>query len=126
MQPNLTFDHIAIVAPTIEIGLDYVRDRIGIEVPPGGRHPKMGTHNRLMRLGQDEFLEIITIDPAAQAPAHPRWFRLDTPRSDAAYVGNWIVRTPDLAAALDSFSAELRCGNGDDPRRPALADRFAR
>ena len=103
MPSKLAFDHIAIVAPTLEIGFDHVRDRIGIEVPPGGQHPKMGTHNRVMRLGQDEFLEIIAIDPDAAPPTHPRWFRLDTPRTEAPHIGNWIVRTPDIAAALDHF-----------------------
>ncbi len=58
----------------------------------------MGTHNRLLGLG-DIYLEVIAIDPAAPKPAWPRWFDLDrfagTPR-----VTNWIVACDDLDAEV--------------------------
>jgi hypothetical protein len=37
--------------------LDHVADLLGVEVPSGGRHERMGTHNLLMRLGGDTYLE---------------------------------------------------------------------
>jgi len=100
MAPILAFDHIAVTAPTLEAGIEHVRACLGVEVPPGGAHVQMGTHNRLMRLGEDEFLEIIAIDPAAPAPGRPRWFALDRCRSQPSRLRTWIVRTPDLDAAL--------------------------
>ena len=39
----------------------------------------MSTHNHLMRLGNSAFLEVISIDPDAPAPARTRWFDLDDP-----------------------------------------------
>ncbi len=95
---RLALDHIAIAAPDLASGAQHVRTALGIDVPAGGAHPQMGTHNRLMRLGQDEFLEIIAIDPAAPPPPRPRWFGLDTPPS-APRLATWILRTDDLAAA---------------------------
>lgn len=98
----LQFDHIAITAASLDEGLEWVRDRLDITVPTGGAHPRMGTHNRLMRLGRDEFLEIIAIDPEAPAPAHPRWFDLDH-REGPPGIGNWILRCNDLDTALARF-----------------------
>ncbi len=45
---------------------------LGIAPGPGGVHPFMGTHNRLLRLGPRLYLELIAIDPDAPAPAQPR------------------------------------------------------
>ena len=39
----------------------------------------MGTHNRLLGLGTNVYLEVIAIDTEAAPPARPRWFSLDTP-----------------------------------------------
>jgi Glyoxalase-like domain len=70
-------DHIAVIAPTLKDGMLWVRDCLGVMPGMGGQHPQMGTHNLLLRLGEDAFLEIIAIDPNAPTPAHPRWFGLD-------------------------------------------------
>ncbi|WP_343081212.1 VOC family protein [Ostreiculturibacter nitratireducens] len=95
----MELDHIAIAARTLEEGTRAVEEVLGISLAPGGRHPLMGTHNRLLSLGPGLYLEVIAIDPEAAKPAHPRWFRLDEfdgpPR-----LANWVVRVPDLDAAL--------------------------
>lgn len=99
-KPKLVFDHIAIVARNLDEGIDYVRDQLGIEMPLGGQHPFMGTHNRLLSLSETEFLEVIAIDPDAQRPDRPRWFDLDhfdgTPK-----IGTWILGSPDIAKSFD-------------------------
>lgn len=103
----LTFDHLAIVAPTLEKGVAFVAASLGITVPTGGKHPYMGTHNCLMRLGDDEFLEIIAIDPAAPKPHHPRWFALDTLLPNRVGLGNWIVRTDHIDQAIATFPPSI-------------------
>ena len=70
-------DHIAVVAPDLAAGVAWVREALGVEMPPGGRHPEMGTHNHLVGLGPDVYLEVIAIDQDAAAPRHRRWFGLD-------------------------------------------------
>jgi hypothetical protein len=72
-----TLDHIAIIAPSLKDGMVWVRDCLGLVPPMGGAHPQMGTHNMLLRLGPELFLEVIAIDPNAPKPPHPRWFGLD-------------------------------------------------
>ena len=73
-------DHIVVIAPDIEIGVAWVRAVLDVAPLPGGAHPRMGTHNYVVRLGRDLFLEVIAADPAARRPTgHRRWFGLDDP-----------------------------------------------
>ncbi len=95
-------DHLVIGAATLEQGVDYVRGLLGVEMPVGGEHPRMGTHNRLMQLGPATFLEILAINPLAPTPSRPRWFGLDDPFVQAQLrqqprLLTWVVNTPDLA-----------------------------
>ena len=98
------FDHLAVSAATLEEGSAAVEDALGLPVGPGGVHPFMGTHNRLLGLGPGEYLEVIAIDPAAPSPPHPRWFPLDR-FSGPVRLTNWIVRVGDLDAALAAAPA---------------------
>lgn len=94
----LTFDHIAISARTLDEGVQAVEAALGVRLAPGGQHPHMATHNRLLNLG-DIYLEVIAADPAAPAPAWPRWFDLDHFTGPPALT-NWVARSDDLAADL--------------------------
>ena len=95
-------DHIAITAPSLALGVDYVREALGATPQPGGRHPRMGTHNCLLRLGPGTYLEVIAVDPAAAAPDRPRWFRLDRPGPWPPGLAAWVARTGDIRAAAAS------------------------
>lgn len=119
---GLSFDHIAVVARSLEEGCAHVRDCLGIEMPGGGAHPLMGTHNRLMALGADSYLEVIAIDPDAPSPKRPRWFDLD--RFDGRpRIGTWVLGVPDLEAALGA--APAICGPAIPMTRGALSWRIS-
>ncbi|ROR32063.1 VOC family protein [Inmirania thermothiophila] len=92
-------DHLVVLAPDLDAGGAWVAARLGAAPRPGGAHPDMGTHNRLLRLGEGCYLEVIAVDPQAPAPPHPRWFGLDRP-PPAPRLGAWVARCADLAAAL--------------------------
>ncbi|MBT8408698.1 MAG: VOC family protein [Alphaproteobacteria bacterium] len=96
---NLEIDHLAVSADTLAEAVAHVEAALGVAMGPGGAHPRMGTHNRLMSLGPGVYLEAIAIDPAAEAPRRPRWFYLDA-RAGPARLSNWIVRCDGLEAAL--------------------------
>ena len=68
-MPHAQFDHLVITAPSLAAGIAYVRDTLGVTPEPGGRHPHMGTHNALLKLGPDSYLEVLAVDPEAAAPA---------------------------------------------------------
>ncbi len=107
-------DHIVIGAETIRQGVDYIQEEFGVDVPEGGEHPRMGTHNHLMKLGENLFFEIIAIDPEASVPKRPRWFDLDNPYIQAQLrtkprLLTWVINTPDIKSLLkgNSFSFGL-------------------
>ncbi|MEJ2040370.1 MAG: VOC family protein [Desulfosarcinaceae bacterium] len=110
MKPRI--DHLVIGAQTLEQGVAYVKETLGVEMPFGGVHVQMGTHNHLMRLGPDSFLEVLAIDPEATPPASPRWYGLDDPfvrrrieRRPALLA--WVVNTDDIGALVKQASISL-------------------
>lgn len=93
-------DHIVVTSPTLEAGCSYVEAVLGVAPHGGGEHVRMGTHNRLLRLGESAYLEVIAPNPAAPPPGRPRWFGLDALAADAApRLGAWVLRTADIRAA---------------------------
>ena len=108
-----SLDHLVVAARTLDAGAAWVRERLGAECVPGGKHATMGTHNRLLSLGPETYLEVIAIDPDAPRPARPRWFELDTAAMQARLAHgpalvHWMERTADLEAELASYPAEVR------------------
>ncbi len=94
-------DHITVTAPTLAAGIDYVRQALGVTPQAGGEHPRMGTHNCLLRLGAALFLEVIAVDPAAAPPGRPRWFRLDDDSFNCRpRLATWVARNDDIDAAV--------------------------
>lgn len=96
----LKLDHLAVSAGSLAQGVAAVEATLGVAMAAGGEHPLMGTHNRLLGLG-DLYLEVISINPDAVAPSHSRWFDLDR-FTGAPRLTNWICRTGDLTAAVEA------------------------
>lgn len=87
----LLFDHLAIGASTLEEGVAFAEAALGVPMGPGGAHPRMATHNRLLLAGAGRYIEVIAPDPAGEPPGVPRWFGLDTPPSPPRIV-SWVAR----------------------------------
>ena len=106
-------DHIVIAASSLDQGVNWFKQRTGILMPSGGFHPLMGTHNHLMQIGNNAFLEIIAIDPDAPAPQRPRWYGLDDPlvrRSlQQPRLLTWVANT----TSLDQLLQNTRIYHGD-------------
>jgi hypothetical protein len=103
----LALDHLVVAAATLEQGAAWCEATLGVAPGPGGQHPLMGTHNRLLRLEgfPRAYLEIIAIDPQAAAPGRARWFDLDDAALQASIATaprliHWVARCADLDAAL--------------------------
>lgn len=104
-------DHLAVAAASLEAGVEYIRSELGVDIPPGGVHPHMGTHNHLMRLGDGLFCEVIAINPDGEPPQQPRWFGLDDPalRSSLEHsprLLTWVANTSNLAEATANASMD--------------------
>ena len=101
-------DHITVTAPTLAIGAAFVSSALGAIPQAGGEHPRMGTHNLLLRLGDARFLEIIASSPGAPPPGRPRWFALDslTPDSPPS-LSTWVVNTTDIRVTAAASTEAL-------------------
>ncbi len=115
-------DHLVIGANSLSEGVTYIKEQLGVEVPFGGVHEKMATHNHLMRLGNEIFIEIIAIHDSMNRPHRPRWFGLDDPFvrqriSDEPCLLAWVVNTGDLKNLLKqttfSFGSAQLLSRGD-------------
>ena len=92
---------------------------LGVVPQQGGEHPRMGTHNLLLPLGETMFLEVIAINPEAPSPERPRWFALDRVTSASKpLLGCWVARTEDIASSLEASTEDL--GPAEPMTRGAL------
>ncbi|OHC66246.1 MAG: hypothetical protein A2040_09115 [Rhodocyclales bacterium GWA2_65_19] len=115
----VTPDHLVLAARDLDSDAAWLEDRLGVALAAGGKHPRMGTHNRLLSLGQGFYLELIAIDPQAAPPGRPRWFgldRLDLP-ADRPRLIHWVARSDDIlrdaAASSEPLGELLPMARGD-------------
>jgi hypothetical protein len=112
-MPN-RIDHLVIVTPDLARGVAWAEGALGVPFCPGGRHDAMGTHNRLLKLQDEIYLEVIAADPAAARPVRPRWFGLDDlAPTDSPFLATWVVRTDDIAAGRAAVDADLAFDLGE-------------
>ncbi|MGV6802620.1 MAG: VOC family protein [Ruegeria sp.] len=118
----MRLDHLAVAGETLEAATAHVQDALGVELQPGGKHVKFGTHNTLLGLADGLYLEAIAADPAAPSPELPRWFDLDR-FTGAPRLSNWICRVNDLQTSIESSVVAL--GEIHELERGALRWRMA-
>ncbi len=123
---NAQVDHLVVAARTLEEGVRWCEETLGVVPGTGGAHASMGTHNRLLSIASPAFprayLEIIAIDRAAQptrAAPLKRWFDLDdaTLQASLAHYGPHLIHlvasVPDLNTALQALASDpLRIDRG--------------
>ena len=111
-MPNSAIDHLVVTSSSLAVGVEYVEQVLRCKMQPGGQHPRMGTHNALLRLGDKCYLEVIAIDPDAAPPQRPRWFELDSLSFNSPpRLAGWVMRTNEIQTVarlrpLDTGSIE--------------------
>lgn len=91
-------DHLVVTAADLDSGCAHVKAVLGVEPQGGGEHLGMATHNRLLRLGDSSYLEVIAPNPQAPAAVRARWFGMDDPqRLRVPRLATWVVRTSSMA-----------------------------
>ena len=88
-------DHLVVGTASLEPGVEWLTDRLGVAPSGRGRHERFGTHNALWNLDGGTYLELIAVDPEAPDPGRPRWFGLDRFTGPPRLV-HWVLRRDDL------------------------------
>lgn len=114
-----TLDHLVVVASSLVDGVAWCEATLGVTPGPGGEHPLMGTHNRLLKIATPDFptayLEIIAINSVAAQPTTTRarrWFDMDDPALQARIAQQGptlvhaVVSVPDVHAAVATLGAQ--------------------
>ena len=70
-------DHIVIGATNLISGTKTLETKLSTKFSPGGEHQIMGTHNKLLKLQSNIYLEVIANNPNVSKPSRQRWFSLD-------------------------------------------------
>ena len=132
MVLNAQLDHLVVLAITLDEGVRWAEQNLGVTPGPGGEHPLMGTHNRLLHIAGPDFerayLEIIAINPAAapqRAAGLKRWFDMDDAAlqervlRDGPALIHAVFRVNDLDTAVAALAAQsLDAGRVISASRP--------
>ena len=70
-------DHIVFGSSTLEEGTEFVENILQAKLSDIGYHKDMGTHNRVVRISERVYLEVIAIDPKISNLNKRKWFNLD-------------------------------------------------
>ena len=70
-------DHIVFGSYTLEEGTKFVENILQAKLSDIGYHKDMGTHNRVIRISERVYLEVIAIDPKSSNLSNKKWFNLD-------------------------------------------------
>jgi len=90
-------DHLVYGVAELGRGISTVEELLGVRAMAGGQHVGLGTHNALLSLGGEAYLEIIAPDPEQPNPSRPRPFGLD---------GLWESRLVAWAAKATDIEAQ--------------------
>jgi Glyoxalase-like domain len=112
----MLIDHLVYAAPDLPAAVAEVEGRFGVRAQPGGKHTGSGTHNALLALGPQTYLEIIAPDPGQPAPPAPRPFGIDGLHRGG--LAGWALACHDIDAAV----ARAR-SRGYDPGQVASRQR---
>jgi hypothetical protein len=116
----LGIDHLVIAVRDLDHAADELERCVGLAATGGGRHPKLGTQNRLAWLG-DTYLELVSI--ADRDVAEGSWLGVPTIAALARGGGlaTWAIATDSIVAdiaALRAIGARLGNSTPGERERP--------
>ena len=64
--PRVWLDHFVVAIDDLDRGIEAFESLTGVRPVFGGEHPALGTHNALVSLGGEQYLEILAPRPGAE------------------------------------------------------------
>lgn len=108
-RPRVSVDHVLVAVRDLDEAARIFEDRYGLSSIPGGRHPRIGTANRIVPLGRT-YIELIAVVDAAEASSSRRSMRVARAVALGRTFATWAVRTnhlDDLRVQLASHGLAL-------------------
>lgn len=108
MMQNL--DHLLYATSSLEKGMDEIEALLGVRPARGGHHPRFGTHNALLSLGTNVYLEVIARDPELPEPEDGAL--VDIPDGAPSRLVTWVMQTTNIEQSVRAARA-ANLGIGD-------------
>src|SRR2546428_11150160 len=108
-------DHILYAVPDLAKAVSDLEQRLGVRATPGGKHTGLGTHNALLSLSDESYMEVIGPDPDQPPPPMPRPFGIDA--LTAPGLVTWLAKATKLARQVEQAR-----GQGNELRRHTPID----
>ena len=94
MSNRLALDHLVYGVPDLTDSMNEFKQRLGRTPRLGGKHEGLGTHNAILPLAGERYVELIASDPDSPTPKQARPFGLDT--LDSPRLITWAVRSRSI------------------------------
>jgi hypothetical protein len=93
-------DHLIYLTTDLDAAVAELEQHLGVRAAAGGRHPRWGTRNALISLGETNYLEILAPDPDRPGPEMPTILGLD--RLERSRLVSWAAKESDLGARVEA------------------------
>jgi hypothetical protein len=90
-------DHVLMAVANLDEGSARLEREHGLKLAVGGRHPGLGTANRILPLGK-QYLELIAIADPVEADTSRLGQRVQRALAERRTFVDWALRTDDLGA----------------------------
>lgn len=107
----LHLDHILYAVPNLQKGIEDFEKITGVRPAYGGKHTDLGTHNALVSLGKEIYLELIAPDPNQSIPFENILFGIG--KIKAPKIITWAVRSTNI----NEFGAKIQISKIEDGKR---------
>jgi len=91
---NRKIDHIVYCVLNLEEAILDLEQKLGVKAKIGGAHLTQGTRNALINLGDECYLEILSIDHDNKDIEAPRWMGIDLLQSSK--ITRWALKANNL------------------------------
>lgn len=102
----MRIDHVLLASRDMTATAERIYDEHGLASADGGRHPGWGTGNRIVPVGEGQYLEIIGIADIDEARTSPFGQYVLSLTQDGDRLMGWCVRPDDLDATAKRLGLE--------------------